>query len=74
MLVRPPRERPIAWVSVRFDVGAVEQERLGRAARLRQRGEHLQPHAFARPADEPVGESFTRTIDRGRVAPARTVL
>ena len=78
-VVRPPRERPMAWFfspfsarcrAMRFDRGTVDQNLRRRAAGLSERMEQLDPHAFLRPADKAVVERLPRPVLGRRIDPA----
>ena len=53
---------------MRLDCGAVDRDLLGRPVRGSKRMKEVDPHAFRRPADEPIVER--RAIEVGRVDPA----
>jgi len=62
-VVRPPRERPMAWFAspfstrcraMRFDRGTVDQNLRRRPAGLSERMKQVNPRAFLRPAHEAI--------------------
>src|SRR5215468_2030583 len=79
LLVRPPREAPIACSKAPFsagrramcpDMGAVDRRRAVDAAVARQRLEYLLPQPLPAPAVEPVVDRRVGPIDRRTIAPA----
>ena len=55
--------------AMRFDGGAIDQNLRGRSARLRERVEHVRPHAFFCPSDEAVVERLPRSVLGRRIDP-----
>ena len=83
LVVRPPRETPIAWFfaplstvrrAVRLHVGAVQIADLLDRALLRQRRQQTPEHATPAPAVPPVVDGRRRAIRRRHVLPAPAAL
>ena len=53
-----------------LDRGGIDQDLSRRSAGSGQGLEDVQPHPFFRPADKPVVQRFSRTVDGGRIGPA----
>lgn len=79
LVVRPPRERPMACVSSPFtargramplDRRAVNQHLGRRASRISQGMKQVAPNAFVSPSNEAVIEGLARAIHIRRVDPA----
>lgn len=83
LVVRPPRERPMAWLcsplapcgaAVGLHGGGVDQHLRGRPASSGQRLEQLDPDPLGRPAHEAIVEGLLRPVEiawRVRPAPSR---
>ena len=59
---------------MRFDGGAIDQNLREQSPGLRERVEHVGPHAFLRPSDKPVVERLAWPVFGWRIDPAATRL